>query len=117
MSEPEQSPYTSFEEAFEAAENASDRLERGDLTLEASLKEYERGARALRECYRMLETAQSRLEVLRSETRSDGNDSDSAAWVVAKPSGPLEEVLRHLGQEGETPQSDGASEAGRIVKE
>ena len=49
----------SFEEAFEVAEQAADRLERGELSLEDCLEEYQRGARGLRDCYRLLEEALS----------------------------------------------------------
>lgn len=97
----------SFEEAFGVAERAADRLERGDLTLEKCLEEYERGARALRACYTILQSAQRRLEVLSREVglaeAESSMEEAGVSWQTASASGPLGEVLRRLqNDEGET---------------
>ena len=106
MTETQQNQYASFEEAFAAAETASERLERGELTLQESLTEYERGARALGECYRILQAAEARLEVLRTQTRPEGDRTSGADWVMAAPTGPLGAVLRDLSSVAENSVAD-----------
>ncbi len=90
----------SFEAAFKVAERATQRLERGDLTLEKCLEEYEQGARALRDCYTILQSAQRRLEVLSNEVGLAEAESSveerGASWQLATPSGSLGEVLQRL---------------------
>lgn len=90
----------SFEEAFEVAERATQRLERGDLPLEGCLEEYEQGARALRDCYEILQSAQRRLEVLSKEVGLAEAESSveerAASWRLAEPGGPLGDVLQRL---------------------
>ncbi len=90
----------SFEAAFKVAERATQRLERGDLTLENCLEEYEQGARALRDCYTILQSAQRRLEVLSNEVGLAEAESSveerSASWQLAAPTGSLGEVLQRL---------------------
>ncbi len=89
-----------FEKAFEIAERATQRLERGELSLEKCLEEYEQGARALRDCYRILQSAQRRLEVLSKEVglaeAESSMEERAASWQLATPSGPLGEVLQRL---------------------
>ncbi len=98
----------SFEDAFKVAERATQRLERGDLTLEKCLEEYEHGARALRDCYTILQSAQRRLEVLSKEIGLAEAESSveerGASWQLATPTGSLGEVLQRLkDDEGEAP--------------
>lgn len=107
-------PEKSFEECFSVAERAAERLERGDLTLEKCLQEYEQGARALRDCYLILQSAQRRLEVLSKEVGLAEAESSigetEACWRGASPSGPLGEVLRRLqDEEGEAESEAGES--------
>lgn len=54
----------SFEASFEELEALVRRLEAGTLTLDESLAHYERGVAALKQCYRILEQAEKRLELL-----------------------------------------------------
>ena len=92
-----------FEESLKAAETAGERLERGELTLEDSLQEYQRGVQALKECYRTLNRAQQRLETLNEELGVGGEVGASRAggegWSSAATSGPLKDVLQRLRQE------------------
>ena len=53
-----------FEEQFEALEAVLAKLEGGDLALEDSLKEYERGVKALIACREALDKAEQRIEEL-----------------------------------------------------
>jgi exodeoxyribonuclease VII small subunit len=54
----------SFEEALEGLEAIVDRLEQGDLELEAALADFERGVALARRCSGHLESAERRIEVL-----------------------------------------------------
>ena len=94
----DESPERPFEDSYEVAERAALRLERGDLTLDESLAQYQEGALALRDCYRALQGAERRLEVLRTELGRAETQSDSGVprWESASPEGPLAEVLTRL---------------------
>jgi exodeoxyribonuclease VII small subunit len=54
----------SFEEALEGLEALVDRLETGELPLEAALAAFEQGVRLSRRCAEQLEGAERRLEEL-----------------------------------------------------
>lgn len=56
-----------FEEALAALERIVSELEGKDLPLEEALKRFEEGVRLSRECYRLLEEAERRIEVLLKE--------------------------------------------------
>lgn len=56
-----------FEAALERLEAVVDRLEQGDLELEASLAAFEEGVRLSRRCASQLEAAEQRIEVLVKE--------------------------------------------------
>ena len=53
-----------FEEHYRQLEDILVKLERGDLTLDQSLVEYERGVAALRTCRDILGKAERRIEEL-----------------------------------------------------
>jgi exodeoxyribonuclease VII small subunit len=53
-----------FEAQFKKLETILERLEEGDLSLDASLKEYEKGIKTLRSCHEILEGAERRIEEL-----------------------------------------------------
>jgi len=53
-----------FEEALQRLETVVDRLEQGDLELEASLAAFEQGVALSRRCASQLEAAEQRIEVL-----------------------------------------------------
>ena len=61
MSEPKEIP---FETALKKLENIVDGLERGNLSLEESLKIYEEGVRLADFCTKRLTEAEKRVEVL-----------------------------------------------------
>ena len=60
----ETSDLPSFEEALERLEAIVDRLEQGDLELEAALRAFEEGVALTRRCAGQLEDAERRIEVL-----------------------------------------------------
>ena len=53
-----------FEEALQRLEQVVDRLEQGDVELEASLEAFEEGVKLSRRCAGQLEAAEQRIEVL-----------------------------------------------------
>jgi exodeoxyribonuclease VII small subunit len=53
-----------FEEQFKQLEEILSKLERGDLSLDESLREYEHGVKALRGCHQLLGAAEKRIEEL-----------------------------------------------------
>ncbi|MBN2429143.1 MAG: exodeoxyribonuclease VII small subunit [Deltaproteobacteria bacterium] len=54
----------SFEKALADLENAVEGLERGDLTLEASLRCFEAGVKSLTACQKYLREAENKVELL-----------------------------------------------------
>ncbi len=59
-----------FEKALEEFERLVERMEEGDLSLEESLKTYERGIELSRMCQRALDEAEQRIQIL-SESERD----------------------------------------------
>ncbi len=57
----------SFENALTRLEQVVDRLEQGDLELEASLAAFEEGVRLSKRCAGQLDAAEQRIEVLMRE--------------------------------------------------
>ncbi len=53
-----------FEKALENLENIVEELEKGDLSLDSSLKKYEEGVGLARICQAQLEEAKKKIEVL-----------------------------------------------------
>jgi len=63
-----------FEQALAELEQLVARLEQGDLTLDASLKDFERGVELTRLCQQGLEQAEQKVRQL---TGSDGKEVES----------------------------------------
>jgi len=59
----DQSPDT-FEDSLKRLQELVQHLETGDQGLEASLQMFEEGTRLLRDCYRRLEQAEQKIEIL-----------------------------------------------------
>ena len=68
MSEPQG---VTFEAALKQLEEIVQRLERGELPLEESLKLYEEGIRLSRLCHAKLEEAEGKIELLMKDARGD----------------------------------------------
>jgi exodeoxyribonuclease VII small subunit len=64
------SPTPSFEQSLHELESIVDALERGDLTLEASLAAFERGVALTRTCRQALDAAEQRVRIL-TDQRAD----------------------------------------------
>ena len=64
-------PTPTFETALKQLEDIVQRLERGELPLEESLKLYEEGIRLSRLCHAKLEEAEGKIELLMKDARGD----------------------------------------------
>ena len=77
----------SFEEALEQLEEIVHQLEEGEIGLDGALEQYEKGVRLLGQCYRLLETAQRRIELL------SGVDAEGRPVLT-----PMDEPAPSLGE-------------------
>ena len=66
-----ETPTPSFEAALKQLEEVVQKLEKGELPLEDSLKLYEDGIRLSRLCHGKLEEAEGRIEVLLKDARGE----------------------------------------------
>lgn len=80
MAEEKNSPL-SFEKSLEELEKTVKELEKGDLPLERSLALFESGMRLSAECKKLLEEAESRVEVLTKR----GSDMIAVPYNPDKP--------------------------------
>jgi exodeoxyribonuclease VII small subunit len=64
-------PEPTFEQALASLEQIVQKLEKGELPLEESLKLYEEGVRLSRLCHGKLEEAEGRIEVLLKDARGE----------------------------------------------
>ena len=70
-----------FEKSLKQLESLVDKLEKGDLSLEDSLKNFEQGVKLTRECRQALQTAEQKISVLSKEDKEwvendfDNNES------------------------------------------
>ena len=87
MSEKEE---PTFEEALGALETLVGRLEKGELTLEESLKLYEEGVRLSRLCHGKLEEAEGKIEMLLKDARGEPA-LDAKGKPKTKPLAPAED--------------------------
>ncbi len=69
---PAETEHLSFEGSLAELQQIVHDLEEGDLGLEASLARFEEGIRLLRSCYRILEEAEQKIEIL-TGTDAAGN--------------------------------------------
>ncbi len=85
-----------FEEALSRLEEAVKSLEKGELPLEESLKVFEEGVRLSKNCLKMLEEAEKKVEILvqdkdgkrRSrpfEMKGDPTDESSSSGMEERP--------------------------------
>jgi exodeoxyribonuclease VII small subunit len=83
----------SFEDELQNVERTVNLLERGELDLEESIRQYESGFQSLKRCYQILERAQKRIEVLvggePSAAREGEEDSSSAGAAGSRAAGPI----------------------------
>jgi exodeoxyribonuclease VII small subunit len=80
----------SFEQSLESLEGIVRELERGQLSLEDSLKQFSQATNHLRFCYSALENAQRRVALLK-DVKSDGEpvlqDVEDLRFVKTYPNG------------------------------
>jgi exodeoxyribonuclease VII small subunit len=62
---------TDFEKAFKELEQVIERLEKGELSLEESLKDFERGVALTRTCQQALKEAEQKIQTLVQEGGED----------------------------------------------
>ena len=72
--ESEQSESPSFEEALAQLQEIVNELDQGAIGLEESMRRFEAGIKLLRTCYKILETAEQKIEVL-TGIDAEGNPS------------------------------------------
>ena len=68
-----------FEQSVTELENIVKQLEKGELTLEESLKQFEKGIGLARQCQNVLNQAEQKIEILTqtsAELKLDEQDSD-----------------------------------------
>lgn len=70
MKNPADPASLSFEHALSELESLVDRLEQGELTLEAALADFERGIGLSRACQQAIDAAEQRVRIL-TEARAD----------------------------------------------
>lgn len=76
QSEREAAEGPSFEEALEQLEGIVHQLEEGEIGLDESLEQYEKGVKLLRRCYDLLHRAERRIELLNG-VDAEGNPISS----------------------------------------
>ncbi len=64
MAEPEQNQAPGFEQGLEQLEQIVKEMERGDIPLERSLELFEKGMALSANCRKLLEEAETRIEML-----------------------------------------------------
>lgn len=71
---------TDFEGSLSELESIVEQLEQGDLSLDESLKQFERGVQLTRVCQGALKQAEQKVEIL---LRKTGQTQDDDAFVAA----------------------------------
>jgi exodeoxyribonuclease VII small subunit len=77
-------PRIDLEKALSELEEIVEQLESGDLPLEKSLKQFERGVRLSRECQSALKEAEQRVQILMGSELKD-LDPDKLAALEGQP--------------------------------
>lgn len=60
-----------FEKSLKELENLVKKMEKGDLSLEASLEHFERGVQLSRACQEALKSAEQKVEILMNKNGKD----------------------------------------------
>ncbi len=66
-----------FEESLHALEALVERMESDELTLEESLQEFERGMALTKQCEKLLDEAEQRVQILTAKNRLEPFDKAS----------------------------------------
>lgn len=79
---------TSFESALKELEKIAQRLEEGNLGLDESIAEFERGTRLTRFCHEKLEEAERKIEILQ---KGDKGNVEKKGIRVKENTGEIED--------------------------
>lgn len=80
----------SFEEALEQVESIIDRIERGEIGLEESLGEYERGVKLVQHCRQIHKHAVQRVDELTQRLLAGGGDGGGGEVETGEQDAPPE---------------------------
>jgi exodeoxyribonuclease VII small subunit len=106
----------SFEQALAELEAVVEDLEEGEIGLEQGLVRYEQGVKLLKECYRQLEGAQNRIELLNrvdADGRTISEPYDEAAQSLEEKS-TSRARRRSRAAENKPPEADTMDGPGRL---
>ena len=67
-----------FEKSMEELEKIVEKLEKGDLNLDESVEEFEKGMKISKECNKILESAEKKITILLQKEGSIEEDNFSA---------------------------------------
>lgn len=81
-------PKISFEDALKDLEEIADRLESGDMGLDDSIREFEKGIKLARFCQQKLEEAERKIEILQ---KGDDGEVKPGRVAVKNETGEIEE--------------------------
>lgn len=76
---PQQDEPPPFDQALEQVEQIISRIESGEIGLERSITEYERGAALIRSCRETLRRAEQRLQDLTAQMQAETGPAEKAA--------------------------------------
>jgi len=82
------SPALSFEKALEGLEEIARRLEDGELDLDESIAEFEKGVRLARICHEKLDAAEKKIEILQ---KAEGGRIERRAVDTDEETGELDD--------------------------
>ena len=68
---PKKTSQPDFEKALAELESLVENLERGELPLEETLKQFERGIELTRSCQKALQAAEQRVEILLADSETE----------------------------------------------
>lgn len=72
----EEDPIISFEKKIEELELLVSRMEEGDMTLDETMKSYERGISLTRSCQKALNEAENKVDILSKDMEVKPYDGD-----------------------------------------
>lgn len=78
-------PTADFEQSLTELETIVEQLEQGDLSLDESLRQFERGVQLTRVCQGALKQAEQKVEILLRKTGQQGIGDNTGDEFVAAP--------------------------------
>ena len=76
-----------FEKSLAELEQIVDRMEQGELSLDESLKQFERGVALTRSCQTALQQAEQKVEILLRKTGDDAANAEVAPFDAVDDEG------------------------------